>query len=406
MMEKRAPLTSPDGSGNTPERCPSSLYSQDSTQEGQDEGLIVVKVEDEEMCEGTNEPSLLSDDWYKKEEIPPEIITDHEDSQREVKAEEEEEEEYVMIKEEEVPTKIDTDGSHYRITPENHTCPLYSQDSAEKDHRIPGGDQNENLIKIELKEEAEELYVKGLEKKIPPEIGTDGRYRVQSKSPMVSLDDEIEVDEVTSGSSEEDLVTPDQYLAFSGEDPSRDPSTHVKGFPKHICSVTHHAARKRKKPFYSSKSDKYLTKKGEHTPPRPEGKTYSCSACDKHFNRRGNLISHQRTHSGEKPFSCSECGKCFAWKVQLVRHQTIHPVMTPLSCPDCGESFTERETLMSHKKTHTTEKPYSCPECGKCFSWKDQLVKHLKLHTGEKPYSCLECDEPQKYHFFFSVPST
>ncbi|CAI9532331.1 unnamed protein product [Staurois parvus] len=57
MMENRPPLTSPDGSsnGNPPERCPRPLYSRDSTQDHQEipqedqmEGMIVVKVEDEE----------------------------------------------------------------------------------------------------------------------------------------------------------------------------------------------------------------------------------------------------------------------------------------------------------------------------------------------------------------------
>ncbi|KAM5141320.1 gastrula zinc finger protein XlCGF66.1-like [Mantella aurantiaca] len=38
MMEKRPPLTSPDGSSNRnpPERCPRPLYSRDSTQEDQE----------------------------------------------------------------------------------------------------------------------------------------------------------------------------------------------------------------------------------------------------------------------------------------------------------------------------------------------------------------------------------
>ncbi|XP_072279614.1 uncharacterized protein [Pyxicephalus adspersus] len=76
MMENRPPLTSPDGSRNTPERCPRPRYSQDSTQDDckisphdQVEGLVVVKVEDEESYVMKNEP-------FEEEEIPPEISTD------------------------------------------------------------------------------------------------------------------------------------------------------------------------------------------------------------------------------------------------------------------------------------------------------------------------------------------
>ncbi|XP_040177512.1 uncharacterized protein LOC120909847 isoform X1 [Rana temporaria] len=60
MMEKRPPLTSPDGSsnGNPPERCPRPLYSRDSTQEHQeDQGDCVSNLKptqtEEEMCVNT-----------------------------------------------------------------------------------------------------------------------------------------------------------------------------------------------------------------------------------------------------------------------------------------------------------------------------------------------------------------
>ncbi|PIO38589.1 hypothetical protein AB205_0115030, partial [Aquarana catesbeiana] len=118
-METRTPLTSPDGSsnGSTPERCPHPLYSID--------GLFVVKVEPEEdLYIGGDEPC-------KEDEIPPVISTDlgdTRDTQTEVKAEEEE---------------------------EGH---------------------NENMVKAEVKEEAEESYMMGddvcKDEEIHPEIST------------------------------------------------------------------------------------------------------------------------------------------------------------------------------------------------------------------------------------------
>ncbi|KAM5141332.1 gastrula zinc finger protein XlCGF66.1-like [Mantella aurantiaca] len=53
MMEKRPPLTSPDGSsnGNPPERCPRPLYSRDSTQQHQE-------IPQEDQVEGTEDDEL------------------------------------------------------------------------------------------------------------------------------------------------------------------------------------------------------------------------------------------------------------------------------------------------------------------------------------------------------------
>ncbi|NWX51810.1 ZSC20 protein, partial [Steatornis caripensis] len=47
--------------------------------------------------------------------------------------------------------------------------------------------------------------------------------------------------------------------------------------------------------------------------------------------------------------------------------------------------------LLSHQRTHKGEKPYACPECGKSSSDSSNLITHQRIHTVEKTYRCPEC---------------
>lgn len=118
---------------------------------------------------------------------------------------------------------------------------------------------------------------------------------------------------------------------------------------------------------------------------------HSCPLCGKQFNGSSYLISHQRTHTGEKPYGCSHCGKSFNHKTNLNKHERIHTGEKPYSCSQCGKNFRQNSHRSRHEGIHVREKIFKCPECGKTFPQNEDFVLHLQSHKAERPYSCRKC---------------
>ncbi|XP_075698622.1 gastrula zinc finger protein XlCGF66.1-like [Rhinoderma darwinii] len=149
---------------------------------------------------------------------------------------------------------------------------------------------------------------------------------------------------------------------------------------KSILSM-HERIHRDEKPFSCSECEKCYRRKSDltvHQRRHTGEKPFSCSECGKCFIQKSVLVQHQRFHTGVKPFLCSECGKCFTQNSDLLKHQRSHTGEKPYSCSECGKCFSQKSDLVNHRLIHTGEKPFSCSVCGKCYNHRSAVAQHKK----------------------------
>ncbi|XP_035869277.1 histone-lysine N-methyltransferase PRDM9-like [Phyllostomus discolor] len=158
--------------------------------------------------------------------------------------------------------------------------------------------------------------------------------------------------------------------------------------------ITHQETHSGEKPYVCRECGRGFTWKSalvRHQRTHSWEKPYVCQECERGFTSKSDLIRHQRTHSGEKPYACRECGRGFSRKSHLIAHQRTHSGEKPYVCGECGRGFIRKSALIKHQRTHSWERPYVCQECERGFTSKSDLIRHQKTHSGEKPYVCGEC---------------
>ncbi|KAK7080539.1 hypothetical protein SK128_012211, partial [Halocaridina rubra] len=136
-----------------------------------------------------------------------------------------------------------------------------------------------------------------------------------------------------------------------------------------------------------------ITHERTHTREKP----FSCPVCEKNFSKKSNMEVHRRVHTIKDSYLCDICGKYFSYRSSLLAHKRLHFNTHPFICIECKKGFQYESSLSVHMKRHRGNKAFKCDICSKLFVSKIEMQDHRRIHTGEKPYSCKLCNQSFTY---------
>lgn len=121
---------------------------------------------------------------------------------------------------------------------------------------------------------------------------------------------------------------------------------------------------------------------------------YTCSKCDKRFDRKSKRNSHFRSHFSTI-LECDKCGKKIKGDETMMKeHHEYNHIDKDRQCPICLKKFEKIsfKKLEYHMYWHDDSKLHKCKFCPKKFIQTTHLAVHERTHDGEYLSTCRQCN--------------
>ena len=125
---------------------------------------------------------------------------------------------------------------------------------------------------------------------------------------------------------------------------------------------------------------------------------WTCEVCQKVIKHKKSVSRHKKLHYSDRKndFNCLKCLRKFDRKENLVRHQKkclLKKGKKDITCILCLKQFKSQWYLNRHLETHKNKKSSVCSNCGQRLKNVEEADQHTILCKVNKPITSSELDE-------------